>query len=169
MEARILEVKYVREGDLLCLWNDFRGPVKGADVTTRTVLAAFHSEYGDGKCQGFDLYDAAGMLLPFLRGQLLRGELCDGELCATYSGETDTLVLLSNRHTVDCDQPVAKGLTAHLTKRGWAAGFTLERAAELLLPHLETWRPLTDEEMAGIQKRMAEHDAAIRQRMASNS
>ena len=167
MDMRKLKIEYVWEGDLLCLWNDLQGPVKGGDVTTGTILTSFHSRDGGGECRGFDLFDAAKMLLPLLKGEEFKRELYQGELSGSYSCETDTLMLLSNRHTPLRSYSVASGLTAHCTERGWAVGFTLERAAELLLPHLETWRPWTDEEMEEIQKRMAEQDAAMRQRMAS--
>ena len=163
-----LEIDYVWEGDMLCLWNDLRGATTGYDVTTMTILTAFHSRDEDRECRGFDLYDGAKMLLPVLKGGELGGELHQGELSAAYSCETDTLTMMSNRHTAVRSYSIAEGLTAHCTERGWAVGFTLERAAELLLPHLETWRPWTDEEMAQIKKRMAEHDAAMRQRVAAS-
>ena len=170
MKMGKLEIEYVREGDLLCLWNDLHVPVTGGDITTKTILAAFHSRDGDRECRGFDLYDAAKMLLSFLKNEgEFKGELCQDELAASYSCETDTLILVSNRHTPVRDCLVADGLTAHCTERGWAVGFTLERAAELLLPHLETWRPWTDEEMAQIQKVMADNDAAMRAHRASSS
>ena len=169
MESGNLEIKYVWEGDLLCLWNDLHVPVTGFDITTKTILTAFHSREGDGICRGFDLYDAAKMLRPFLKEEKLEGELCQGELSASYSCESDTLKIVSNRHTVVVSYLVANGLTAHCTERGWAVGFTLERAAELLLPYLETWRPWTDEEMAVIKKRRAEQDGAMQQSMASES
>ena len=169
MESGNLEIKYVWEGDLLCLWNDLHVPVTGFDITTKTILTAFHARGGDRECRGFDFYDAAKMLLPFLKEEKYEGELCQGELSASYSCESDSLKIVSNRHTAVRNCFVAEGLTAHCTERGWAVGFTLERAAELLLPHLETWRPWTDEEMAVIKERMAEHDAAMQQRMASSS
>ena len=143
--------------------NDRHVPVTGFDITTKTILTAFHSRYGNRECRGFDFYDASKMLLLFLKNEgEFKGELCQDELSASYSRETDTLMLVSNRHTPVRDCPIADRLTAHCTERGWAVGFTLERAAELLLPHLETWRPWTGEELAQIQKRVAEHDAAIR-------
>ena len=160
MAVSNLEIEYVLEGDLLYLWGDIHEPVKGGDVTTNTILTAFHSRNGDGECRGFHLYDGAKMLLPVLKG----GELHQGELSAAYSCETDTLTLLSNRHTSVRSYSIAEGLTAHCTEKGWAVGFTLERAAELLLPHLETWRPWTDEEMEEIQKRMAEQESSLRER-----
>lgn len=163
-----MEIEYVWEGDLLCLWNDLHVPVTGFDITTKTILTAFHSRDGDRECRGFDIYDAAKMLLLFLKNEgEFKGELCQDELSASYSCEMDALTLVSNRHTPVRDYHIADGLTAHCTERGWAVGFTLERAAELLLPHLETWRPWTDEEMAVIKRRMAEQEAAMQQRMAS--
>ena len=170
MESGNLEIKYVWEGDLLCLWNDRHVPVKGFDITTKTILTAFHSRDGDRECRGFDIYDAAKMLLLVLKNEgEFNGELYQDELSASYSCEADTLTLLSNRHTPVRDYHIADGLTAHCTERGWAVGFTLNRAAELLLPHLETWRPWTEEEMEQIRKQMAEHDGAMRQRMGPGS
>ena len=164
-----LEITYVWEGDLLCLWNDLQGATSGFDVTTKTILTSFHTREKDRTCRGFDLYDAAKMLLPFLKEEESEGKLCQGELSASYSGESDALRLVSTRHTPVRSYLISDGLTAHCTERGRAVGFTLERASELLLPYLETWRPWTDDEMAQIQKQMAEHDAAMRERMASNS
>ena len=162
-----LEIDFVPEGDLLCLWGGIREPVKAGDITTRTILTAFHSRRGEGMCRGFDFFDAAKTLMPILKGERSQGDLFDGELSAAYTKETDTLTLCSSRHTAICNQTVAEGLTAHCTERGWAVGFTLERAAELLLPYLETWRPWTDEEMAQIQKQMADRDEASRKHRAS--
>lgn len=154
---------------MLCLWNDLHGPVKGGDITSGTILTSFHSREGDRNCRGFDLYDAAKMLLPFLKGEESEGNLYQAELSVSYSCEADTLKLISNRHTPVSTCPVADGLTGHCTERGWAVGFTLERAAELLLTHLETWRPWTDDEMAKIQKQMGEREAAMRKRLAPGS
>ena len=165
MESGNLEIKYVWEGDLLCLWNDLHVPVEGFDITTNNLLTSFHSRDGNRECKGFDLYDAAKMLLSLLKSAgEFRGELCQGELSATYSHENDTLKIVSNRHIPFSSCPIAKGLTAHYTEKGRAIGFTLERAAEFLLPHLETWRPWTDEEMMEIQNRRAEQEAALRER-----
>jgi hypothetical protein len=154
MAAGNLKIDYVWEGDLLCLWNDLQGATSGFDVATNTILTAFHTRDGNLRCRGFDLYDAAKMLLEVLKEAESQRELCEGELRGLYTRETDILTLCSSRHTAICDQPIAKGLTAHCTERGLAVGFTLERASELLLPYLETWRPWTDEEMAEIRKRM---------------
>ena len=79
------------------------------------------------------------------------------------------MALVSSCQFITADLEVAEGLVAHCDERGTAIGFTLEGAAELLLPHLETWRLRTDEEMAEIRKRMAEHEAAIRERMGTQS
>ena len=170
MESGNLEINYVWEGDLLCLWNDLHVPVTGFDITTNTILTAFHSRDGNRECKGFDFYDAAKMLLPFLKDEgEFQGQLCQGELSVSYSCESDALKIMSNRHIATGSFLVAEGLTAHYTEKGWAVGFTLERAAQFLLPHLENWRPYTDEEMVQIQKVIAEHDAAMRERMYQGS
>ena len=109
------------------------------------------------------------MLLPYLHQTVAEGTVHRGELSVSYQENADTLVLVSNSEEIATDQQITDGLIAHCNERGIAVGFTLERAAELLLPHLETWRPWTDEEMAQIQKQMADHDAAMRERMAPGS
>jgi hypothetical protein len=80
-----LEIDYVWTGDLLCLWNDLRGAASGYDITTKTILIAFHTRDEDRQCRGFDLYDAAKMLLPFLNEREFEEELYRGELSASYS------------------------------------------------------------------------------------
>lgn len=154
---------------MLALWNGLPARGGGGDITKYTILTAFYAEHGSRECVGFDLFDAAKMLMPFLAQDIARGSLCNGELSASYERESDMLALTKSGCSIAFDQVVADGLTAHKLEDGRAVGFTLERAAELLLPHLETWRPWTDEEMAQIQKQMAEHDAVMRERMASNS
>ena len=52
-----------------------------------------------------------------------------------YCRETDTLEI-HNGEEVISSYGVAKGLTAHLDADGETAGFTLEKARALLLPHL---------------------------------
>ena len=52
-----------------------------------------------------------------------------------YCRETDTLEI-HNGEEVISSYGVAKGLTAHLDADGETAGFTLEQARALLLPHL---------------------------------
>ena len=166
MAKENLAIEYVWEGDLLCLRNDLNGPTRGLDITTETILIAFHSSGDDRECRGFDFYDAAKLLLPFLRQERLQGELCEGELSVSYSAERDSLKIASNRVEPVSSNLIANGLTAHNTEKGWAMGFTLNRAAELLLPHLQTWRPWTEEEERQIQKVMVEHDADLLKRMA---
>ena len=151
MKERNLEVEYVAEGDLLCLRSDLPGQATGGDIKSKTILTAFHCREGKRACKGFDLYDAARMLMPFLEGEISNGELGEGELTASYTPESDSLVLLSNRHIPVEKQRVAAGLTAHCTDIGWAVGFTLERASEQLLPHLRRWRRPSEKEMWGRQ------------------
>ena len=164
MPDRELKIDFVPEGDLLALWNGLPARGGGGDITKYTILTAFYAERGSRECVGFDLFDAAKTLIPFLTQDRRKGSLCEGELSVSYEKESDTLALTKSGCFIASDQIVAAGLTAQKREDGRAVGFTLERAAELLLPHLETWRPWTDEEMAEIQKRMAEHEAALRER-----
>lgn len=167
MATGSLKISYTWEGDYLSLWNDLRGPVKARDVVSGTILTSFHSM--SGECRGLDLFDAAQILLPYLNLEVSEGTLYHGELSASYRRETDTLLLVSSKETVATDQEVADGLVAHCNEKGWAVGFTLERAAELLLPHLETWRPWTEDETAQIRKQMANREAAMQAHEASSS
>lgn len=164
-KVEAIDIRYTWEGDFLSIWKR-NAPVKGGGftVTWDTILTGFYANPGKKHCVGFELFDAAQLLLPYLRREVSQGTLCNGELVASYQADTDTLALLSTTEDIIDDEMVADGLVAHCNEGGLAVGFTLERAAELLLPHLETWRPWTDEEMAEIQKRMAEHDAALRER-----
>ena len=160
-----LKIDYTWQGDYLSLWNDHQGPVKARDVSPDSILTAFHSP--SGECRGFDLFDAAQMLIPLFKGEASPGELRRGELWAGYDANTDTLELLGNRHTPALRETVADGFTAHCTEPGRAVGFTLDRAAELLMPYLKSWRPWTAEEWAAIRQRMDSQDTAIRARAAS--
>ena len=160
MPGRELKIDFVPEGDMLALWNGLPARGGGGDITKYTILTAFYAERGSRECVGFDLFDAAKMLKPFLTQDIAKGSLCDGELSASYEKVGDTLTLTKSGCSIAFDQEIAAGLIAHKQEDGRAVGFTLECAAELLLPHLETWRPWTDEELAQIQKRMAEYEAA---------
>jgi hypothetical protein len=168
-DIKNLRIRYAPEGDLLALWNGVPDRGGGGNITKHTILTAFYAERGSRECVGFDLFDAAKMLMPFLKQEASEGPVCNGELSASYLKGTDTLVLISSECSIAFDQAVATGLTAHSEADGWAVGFTLDNAAELLLPHLETWRPRTAEEMAEIQKQVAEREAALRERIASRS
>lgn len=165
-EREILKSITHWEGDYLSLWNDRQGPVKARDVSPDSILTAFHSP--SGQCRGFDLFDAAQMLIPLFKGEASPGELRRGELWAGYDANTDTLELLGSRHTPALRETVADGLTAHCAEPGRAGGFTLERAAEILMPYLKSWRPWTAEEWAAIRARMDQQDAAMRARAASS-
>ncbi len=57
------------------------------------------------------------------------------KLTVFYFRDTDTLEV-DNGESTHCSYAVAEGLTANLDADGEAAGFTLEKARELLLPHL---------------------------------
>ena len=148
-----LKIAYTWQGDYLSVWNNLKGPVKAHDITSATILTAFHSP--NGKCRGFDLFDAAQMLLPFFTREISKGELYNRELTAEYDAINDSLKLISNRHAPTHSETIANGFTAYCAETGWAIGFTLERAAATLMPYLKTWRPWTAAEQAAIQKRMA--------------
>ena len=160
-----IDIGYTWEGDFLSIWKKNASAMGGGHTVTRdTILTGFYANPDKSHCIGFELFDAAQMLLPYLRHEVSRGTLCEGELAASYQLDTDTLGLFSTAEGITDEQVVTEGLIAHRNDRGLAIGFTLERAAELLLPHLETWRPWTEEEMAEIGRRTAEHEAALRER-----
>ena len=132
-----LLIAYAPEGDLLAMGNGSWANGGGANITSGTLLTAFYAESGQPECIGFDLFDAAVTLAPYLNGELTKGAAFDGELTVSYCQETDTLMLLSNREPAAHTQHVANGLVAHCNKSGQAIGFTLKNAAQRLLPHLK--------------------------------
>ena len=58
------------------------------------------------------------------------------ELNGVYARDSDTLTV-GNGKVAASSGAMAKGLTAHYDEAGKVAGFTLERAQEELLPHLQ--------------------------------
>ena len=165
MAGITVQIDYSVNGDLLWLGNGVPNTDSAQNVTFEPDFDAFFSV--DGKCVGVYLFDAARILLPPLTVDSTDVKFNFKELSGVYSRDTDTLTI-GNGNAAASDREIAKGLTARYDDTDKVAGFTLERAAELLLPHLETWRPWTNEEMEQIQKRMAEHDAVMRQRVAAS-
>jgi uncharacterized protein YuzE len=135
-DIRPLKADYVKEGDFFSMWNGIPANGGGRNITTNTILTGFYAERDAHGCVGFDLFDAAKMLSPYLNGEVSKGTLYHGELLASYSRESDTLVLVSSQESVTHDEHIAEGLVAHCNESGWAVGFTLENAGELLSPHL---------------------------------
>ena len=166
MAGIAVEVDYAVKGDLLWLGNGIPNTDSAQNVTYEPDFDAFFSV--DGKCVGIYLFDAARILLPQLTLDSPVVKFRFKELSGAYSRNTGTLTIGNGNMAVSSEE-MAKGLTAHYDETGEVIGFTLERAAELLLPHLETWRPWTDDEMAQIRKQMADRDAAMRERMAPGS
>lgn len=148
----ILEIAYFEETDTLSLWNgtpaseagdliasgalDVNGDTEGA--VTGDIIADYDS---DGKVVGFTIEHAAELLLhPLVR----KGGVSESlEVDGMYAGYGYTLLLNNGTLTFSSDREqvrshkVAEHLTAHYDAEGDATGFTLERAAELLLPHLQ--------------------------------
>jgi len=148
----ILEIAYFEETDTLSLWNGTPASEAGdliangaldvndntEGIATGDIIADYDS---DGKVVGFTIEHASELLLhPLAR----KGEQSDHlEVKGIYAGYAytlslgqGTLILNSDREQVR-SREVADNLTAHYDSEGDAAGFTLERAAELLLPHLK--------------------------------
>lgn len=134
---RKLLIDYAQEFDLLAMGNGSWANGGGRDITSKTILTAFYADDGKSSCIGFDLFDAVLMLTPYLKGEVLQGTLCDGELPASYSKDTDTLILVSTQESITHNDYVADGLLAHCNKSGLAVGFTLKNASKLLLPHFQ--------------------------------
>jgi len=147
-----LDIRYFSDTDTLSLWNG-RPASEGGDliatgalsvdddsdsVVTGDVIADYDS---DGRVVGFTIEHASELLLrPLAR----KGGQSDHlEVKGIYAGygytlsmNNGTLSLCSDRERVRSGE-VAKYLTVHYDADGDAAGFTLERAAALLLPHLK--------------------------------
>ena len=147
-----LEIAYFSDTDTLSLWNG-KPASEGGDLialgalivednanggVTGDVIADYDS---DGKVVGLTIEHAAELLLhPLVRNESVSERL---EVDGMYAGYRYTLLLnngtltfSSDREQVRSDE-VAEHLTAHYDADGDAAGFTLERATELLLPHLK--------------------------------
>ena len=155
-----LDIRYFDDTDTLSLWNG-RPASEGGDliatgalivdddadsVVTGDIIADYDA---DGKVVGFTIEHAAELLLrPLIRkGGASEYLEVDGMYAGyryTLSLNNGTLTLNSDREQVRSDE-VAEHLTAHYDSDGDAAGFTLERAAELLLPLLITTALHTDE------------------------
>ncbi|MXY47215.1 MAG: DUF2283 domain-containing protein [Chloroflexi bacterium] len=109
------------------------------DAVTGDVIADYDS---DGKVVGFAIEHAVELLLhPLARKG---GDLEHLEVQGMYAGYSYTLLLHNGTLTFGSDRKqvrsgeVAEHLTAHYDADGDAAGFTLERASELLLPLLKS-------------------------------
>ena len=162
MASIAVEIDYEVKGDLLWLGNGVPNTDSAQNVTFELDFDAFFSI--EGKCVGVYLFDASRILLPQLTQESATAvKFRFKELRGVYTKETDTLTL-GNGSAAANSEEIASGFTAHYGEAGNVVGITLERAAELLMPHLETWRPWTDEEMAQIRKQMAEREAALRER-----
>ena len=146
-----LEIAYYDETDTLSLWNGKPAseagdliatgalvPGNGANnVVTGDIIADYDA---DGKVVGFTIEHAAELLLhPLTRKGGISQHL---EIDGMYAGYRYTLSLNNGTLTVNSDREqarsdeVAEHLTAHYDANGDAAGFTLKRAAEILLPYL---------------------------------
>ena len=144
-----LEIAYYDETDTLSLWNGRPASEAGDLIATGaldadpdgTVTGDIIADYdADGKVVGFTIEHAAELLLhPLTRKGGISQHL---EIDGMYAGYRYTLSLNNGTLTVNSDREqarsdeVAEHLTAHYDADGDASGFTLERAAELLLPHL---------------------------------
>ena len=152
MAGIAVEVDYAAKGDLLWLGNGIPNTDSARNVTFEPDFDAFFSV--DGKCVGAYLFDAARILLPQLTLDSPTVKFRFKELNGAYSRDTDTLTI-GNGNMAASSGEIAEGLTAHYYETGEVVGFTLERAAELLLPRLQSWRALSRKEPAVIR----EHNA----------
>ena len=148
-----LEIAYDADSDTLSLWNGRPATEAGDLIATgaltvdtdagNAVIGDIIADYdSDGRVVGFTIEHAAELLLhPLARKESASEHLEVNGMYAGYrytlSLENGTLTLNSDRERVRSHE-VAEHLTAHYDAEGDAAGFTLERAAELLLPHLNS-------------------------------
>ena len=135
-DQKKLLLAYAEEGDLLAMGDGSWAEGGGYSVTRNGFFTSFYAGRELKGCVGFELIDAAVMLLPYLEGKVSNGMVCTGELEASYNRETDTLELVSTRESVTHDEYVAEDLVAHFGEQERAIGFTLKNARKLLLPHL---------------------------------
>lgn len=131
-----LLLAYSEEGDLLAMGDGSWARGGGHSVTRNGFFTSFYAGRGLEGCVGFELIDAAAMLLPYLEGKVSNGTVCGGELEASYHGDTDTLELVRAQESVTHYEDVAEDLVAHFGRQGRAIGFTLKNACKLLSPHL---------------------------------
>ena len=130
-----LEIAYFSDTDTLSLWNG-KPASEGGDVFGN-LIADYDAQ---GKVVGFTVEHAR---------ELLSNHLLSMGVDFGYSGidsfsdqypyslqMTNGALKLTNLNPVVSSGDVAEHLTVHYDADGDAAGFTLERAAELLLPHL---------------------------------
>ena len=136
MAGIAVEVDYAAKGDLLWLGNGIPNTDSARNVTFEPDFDAFFSV--DGKCVGAYLFDAARILLPQLTLDSPTVKFRFKELKGAYSRDTDTLTVGNGNMAASSDE-IAEGLTAHYCGAGEVVGFTLEHAAELLLPRLQNW------------------------------
>ena len=131
-----LEVAYFGDTDTLSLWNG--KPASEAGDVTVSLIADYDAE---GMIVGFTLEHAAELLLnPLLSMGVDFGYSEVGTISSQESHTSELSegnLTLKNLATVAYSKEVAEHLTAHYDADGDAAGFTLKRAAELLLPHLQ--------------------------------
>ena len=131
-----LEVAYFGDTDTLSLWNG--KPASEAGDVTVSLIADYDAE---GVIVGFTLEHAAELLLnPLFSMGVDFGYSEIGTLSSQGSHALELKegnLTLKNLATVAYSDEVAEHLTAHYDADGDAAGFTLKRAAELLLPHLK--------------------------------
>lgn len=152
MAGIAVEVDYAAKGDLLWLGNGIPNTDSARNVTFEPDFDAFFSV--DGKCVGAYLFDATRILLPQLTLDSPTVKFRFKELKGAYSRDTDTLTIGNGNMAASSDE-IAEGLTAHYCETGEVVGFTLEHAAELLLPRLQSWREPGRKEPAVIR----EHNA----------
>ena len=142
MAVIAVELDYAENGDLLWAGNGILNTDSAKNVTFEPDFDAFFSV--DGKCVGFYLFDAARILFPQLILESSTVKFRFKELSGVYARDTDTLTI-GNENVAASSEEMAKGLTAHYDEAGEVAELTLEKARELLLPHLQIWRTATVE------------------------
>ncbi len=147
-----LDIRYFHDTDTLSLWNSRPASEAGdliatgtlvveddaAGVATGDIIADYDK---DGRVVGLTIEHAVELLLhPLVRkggtSECLEVEGMYAGYKYTLSLNNGTLTIKSDKKQVRSDE-VAEHLTVHYDADGDAAGFTLKRAAKLLLPHLK--------------------------------
>ena len=131
-----LEIAYFSDTDTLSLWNG--KPASEAGDVFGNLLADYDAQ---GKVVGFTVEHAGEFLLDHLFSVGVdfgySGIDSFADQCPYSLQMTNGALELTNFRPVVSSDEVAEHLTAHYDADGDAVGFTLERAAELLLPHLK--------------------------------
>ena len=154
---RITRYKY--EPDFDCLYLDDISPIElqgrytnGMTLTEQQGVGFVICINEYGRCIGFECFDAAELLLPYLLPDEYERTDFRTNLTVEYSTDTDTLKLGNGKSAV-YSEAVTEDWTTHFSDEmdpfenydvGEIVGFTLGRFSENVLPDLLKYAPKYD-------------------------